>query len=430
VKAIFRTLSAVIVVAVIFSMTSLSGAMAQGTHPGGEGKIIGAWPHNCFQTRSASVTEVCGDYVIRWKIWTLMGEPVGDYNLSWTLKSLKIQNSESKQTFDYSADQLPPALKADSDRIELFISAWTEVTTSGVNGVVGYHQFDTGVSVRSGNRTSMNVPGSPSWNRMFASSVNAVSGACDANPSRYLDDAAAKSAVAKGITLGPSLVFCRNTSVGELSSIEGRIAELCAIPESNKLYPFCPPLKPEKNRKTSTSIVADGFAKLDALNGKSASATVGKAVSGGGSPIELAFAQMEAGTKAQNLKIAKERAEREQREAIVATCKAAISEQNTCLAQSCGTEPESQMCIRQERDEVEPGHCPEGESCLIFPKFHCAAFGENPAFDKWRQCTAKLDKSLCTPSGHVQTLDSCVMSTNERLSSDSNATKTRVKTLK
>lgn len=224
--------------------------------PGGKGKLENnTYSNNCFKPNSGTVVEVCAEYEIRWKLWSLMGEPVGNYVLSWRLTSLELMDPQRKLIATFNPSTLPNALQKPASKIELYIDA-----TSFVNGRPNVrHRFNTGVAVRAGGQRSYNVPGSPSWNALFISSGNP----CDDKQVQYLEASAAQSIFKGGVLLG-GLDLCPGSGVSELTFLESAIGNLCKKSGADKSYTFCPVIKDKKQKDEAKSDVkgkADTAAK-------------------------------------------------------------------------------------------------------------------------------------------------------------------------
>ena len=71
----------------LLGFTSLSYAESQPSK-GAEGIINSGFTNRCFKPKSKYVQQVCTDYEIRYKLWSLMGEPVGNYVLNWKLSPM------------------------------------------------------------------------------------------------------------------------------------------------------------------------------------------------------------------------------------------------------------------------------------------------------------------------------------------------------
>jgi hypothetical protein len=239
--------------------------------PGGKGVLESSWYLNeCFRTASGTVTEVCGKYKINWKLWTLMGEPVGDYNVAWKLTSLKLMDPKRKLVNSFTSDELPAELKKSASTIELLIDAFATVN-AGRTSVV-YHRFNTGVAVRAGVGSSFNVPGSSSWDTFFAegnqpceTTQGVFIGGQGANKQNTsLDAKTAKKLFIEGIQL-TDLRICTSSGFSELSWLESAISKLCEKPGADKRYQFCPKVdeKPKKEEPEASASLKNMDASAD-----------------------------------------------------------------------------------------------------------------------------------------------------------------------
>lgn len=391
----------------------LAPAWCAAGEPGGQGTLDSNLTNACVKPNSGTVTEVCANYRIKWKMWTLMGEPVGDYTLAWQLTSITLMNPERRQVKIYSADSLPNELKKAAGAIALYIDG-----VATVNGQYLYHRFNTGVSVRAGAAGSYNTPGSTHWDEIFSRSGGALLCMNRAKPdTSFLNAQATKAMFAQGILL-TDLHLCPGSTASELTALESAISRLCEKPKSDKAYLFCPKAAETPKEDASAKAIDDAFAKLE---GRTATPPAKdqapvKSAKTPGADIDAAFAQMEKDQQARQKAQARERARQERHDAIVASCRSQVEKQNQCLKQTCGTEPDATTCTQFEEDPL-----PKGErSCLSyrnncsFPTSHCVATGANPKHAEWQQCLANQHRSSCFPGDRAQTIDSCVAEQERR----------------
>jgi hypothetical protein len=386
-----------------------------------QGVITSNSGNECFPIKSGSIDRICGAWTIRWKLWSLMGEPVGNYLASWNVRSVRISGKNGRSnTLDVAT--LPAPLKRAADKIELYLDAVSLAATPDGASTV-WHAFNTGVAVQSGGESSYNVPGSPDWGKLFFSRLSLKP--CDLATRDYLPADAAKQIWKKGAYLslyGSTFVLelCPQSGVSNLEPLTTAIADLCertkgagygfctAFCDQNHglSYEFCTPHKVEKPAAEAKTI-DDAFASLEG-RAPGAAGTVDTVQPGAGSDIDSAFALMEKQKRAQKLAEAKARAQRERHDSVVASCTATVNLQNVCLAKSCGTEPAARICTQSVPDPPPRCNAQEGTSCLFIQTYSCMAYGQNPKLGAWRQCLASLDKAACTPDGRVQTVDQCV----------------------
>lgn len=273
-----RNILVMIVIASFFSF-----AWGAENKPGGEGfmqnerqTFYSGAESKCFDVEKGTVASVCAKYRINWKLWSLMGEPVGDYNLSWSLTSITLRNPVGVRVQYNSVDSLPKQLQKSARAIELHIYGAASTNNSVL---AAYHGFETGTEVRADVGNSMNVPSSPSWNTLFLKRPE-----CDIEKQEYMNTNDAKLEFKKGINL-QNLIICPKSSVS-VSSLESTIKELCKSPGAEKTYHFCPEQKINKEKAVEVNAIEDAF---DQLEEKAAETAVSKAGN-----IEDAFDQLEA----------------------------------------------------------------------------------------------------------------------------------------
>ena len=120
-------------------------ALSKDEHPGGEGQLsTAALETKCFTTTSKIVGEVCTTFKINWKMWTLMGEPVGDYHLNWKMSSIKLVNPSNGAFETYSPNsnhQWPDFVKSAADKVELYIDGHATLTSETAGRFSVFHRF-------------------------------------------------------------------------------------------------------------------------------------------------------------------------------------------------------------------------------------------------------------------------------------------------
>lgn len=243
-------------------ITSASTLWCVEKQSGGQGHFDSSITNNCFKPNSGTVHEVCAHYRINWKMWSLMGEPVGDYNLAWDITSIQLMDPKRKLISNYSLDQLPDELKKSASKIELYIDGFANAQTS--ENIIAFHRFNTGTAVRTGAGSSLNVPGSPNWNKLFIKSGGTPCNTEQSNESWYLDSKKAKKIFTAGIKLS-DLQICPSSSVSELTSLESAISTLCEKPGADKKYSFCPKqkAKEEETKKPPQEYTSNIWDELD-----------------------------------------------------------------------------------------------------------------------------------------------------------------------
>lgn len=218
-------------------------ALAQGS-AGGQGVLKPIMGESCFESASKTITEVCGVISIQWKLWTLVGEPIGDYILKWQLTTVKIKNDSDGVT-TFSIGKLPKALSESAKKTELYIDGIAYIKyKKPIHGTIAL-PFNTGVAVRPTSRASLNVPSGYDWNKLiingggFDSKGPAAGGMstwCVAKGRQYLTADKAKEVFSQGIGL-EGMQICPSTFVSVMS-IEEELRNICRQTGSAQ-YNFC-----------------------------------------------------------------------------------------------------------------------------------------------------------------------------------------------
>lgn len=226
--------------------------------------------HRCFYPQSGYVAEICFSYSISWKMWILMGEPVEDYHLTWELKSYSLikpsEHSDLSQTNVYST---LPAYTLGTHRAEfdkafnksrLYIEAESEVR-DGMQEVQAYRRFNTGNAVEQ-RKSSLNVPGSPSWTKFFRKNRG-----CEKEADHF-DEKQAKNIFSKKLSL-VSIEFCNEATFFSLDAVERLADKICSDGNVKRKPEFCDikiVKKEEKKpveKKSTVDVMEDMFASLD-----------------------------------------------------------------------------------------------------------------------------------------------------------------------
>ena len=410
-----------IIIAFAFNTSTAWGADKS---PGGKGILKG---FECFRTESSTVREVCASYAINWKMWSLMGEPVGSYSVSWSLRSMKLMDPKRGILNTYSAVSIPSELKKSAGALTLYLDGYATTHPGAGYAVVGgaFHRFNTGISVRANAGGSVNVPGSPSWDKLF---VDGVIYGCEDKRNTYLSADAAKKKFIAGVELN-NFERCAVSAIAELSQLESAIDKLCQRQEADKKYAFCPEQKPIEKMADETNPINDAFAKIE--NGL----VKATKYSGKSNSIEDAFAKLDSepgksntskigGIDAEFEKVEAFRAEQIRLKAEVAAAKARREEAvqycdvvgrtlESCSLDSCGVEPSTkEVCTatKEIKPEYSPCTGPVGTRCIVFSRFECIERGANPAYSKWQSCTIDV-KSKC--KGDRPTRSVCVSQRQE-----------------
>ena len=264
----------------LLGLTSFSYAESKPTK-GAEGIINSEVTNSCFKPKSKYVQQICTDYEIRYKLWSLMGEPVGNYVLSWKLSPF---SAITIKGIPYNSFDIPEPLQKSVASLELYIDGSANVTIpKKYNTTVNFHRFNTGVAVKANKGPSYNTPGSPNWNKTFVESR-----ACSKTDVKYATVADAKDAFINGFTLS-RLEVCSGTEIYGVTYIDDAIEQLCRSEESDK-YKFCPKKekKQEKEEDKKSNSIDDAFAKLDNQSKKKTSS---------GNSIDDAFSKLDDKTK-------------------------------------------------------------------------------------------------------------------------------------
>lgn len=378
------------------------------TGPGGKGQIKSSLLNSCFKNETGTVSEVCAKYTISWKLWSLMGEPMGDYSLTWELASITLKDPQRKLASTFFPYSLPNELKKPVAAIELYIEGVADVTARAGGGRSGFLHFDTGVAIPARpDAVSSLSPGSPNWDKMFVLYGNA----CDDKQSTYMNATVAKETFKAGVQLS-GLRTCPGSGASNLTSLEGAIADICNKPNADKKHPYCPNKKSEKSKAAERSQIEDAFSTLDKKAGTVPTAKPGS--------IDDAFGKVEASREAQErsrVEAIKSEQERERQQAVLkalqeealAFCKQTGKSEESCQRSSCGNEPSKNICTRQEQNPSPPCGCsPKPCGCLIFPSYTCVERKPNPGFAVWESCVRSQEEK-CTLNGtRLPTLEQCV----------------------
>lgn len=368
---------------------------------GGQGHIDSSITNACFKPNSETVQEVCARYRINWKMWSLMGEPVGDYNLAWDLTSIQLMDPKRKLISNYSLDQLPDELKKAASKIELYIDGFANAQASANIGAI--HRFNTGTAVRASVGSSINVPGSPNWNRLFIKPGGSPCSTEQSDESRYFDSKKAKEIFTEGIKLN-DLHICQSSSVSELTSLESAISTLCEKPGADKKYQFCPKqkAKEEETKKPPQEYTSNIW---DELDDKGAEPEIRKRLK------ELRDAYRSKATHLCDAELKK-----------INTCYTTSNcqpksenETQVCYEKTCGVKPSEKTCVTEcwtpPRDTSKDR---EGVGYLVFPE--CGSTCKsNPEYEPWQSCTqnaskCRVDQSCidkCNPHNYSN-VDQCV----------------------
>lgn len=345
--------------AISLAITAVPVLAADDIPPSGHGGGGIISDQTCLKTASKTVTEVCAKYRVSWKLWTLMGEPVGDYRLKWEFDSLTLAG-----WYPYNARNMPVELEKEIKRIELYLDVVADVYLGpgwGGYGIEAHHPFNTGVATRAG-QLSYNTPGSPKWSELFLSSVfyfgDRSQGYLPEKEARALFKRSKQPELPLNLR---NLKFGPKSAFSGLDGLENKIAELCRNKKTAPSFSFCPaivemPKKEAKSKPDQQRNDPDPFARLEKGKGKPASTSGTGATDPFASlekgnsinaeqGIDARFAAMEArlANVERQRKIAKYvEAPDDKGKAF---CEAVMQEKAKCLVDVCGRQPEQFICL-------------------------------------------------------------------------------------
>ncbi len=302
-------------------------SLAHAAEPGGKGILRSVVGGQCFETGSAAVPQVCGTVEVHWKLWALMGEPVGNYGLVWKLSSVHIQDGDGKGSRNYTLGALPPPLAAAAQRSELMLEglAYVQDSRQGMLAIA----FDTGAPARPDGKVSFNVPGSPNWDKFLikgSSQSQGLAGWCESEGRSYAAPADAKALMRAGVRLG-NLQLCPRSSASA-DGLERAIDKHCS---QGAKEPYCAPTKPPSASADLLDRAADKGLGKTAARAPEATPRKGGATAGGAGMTDALDQVQDRGTIAR------------QRETLVAafktTAQAACSRElaplQACVQQAC-----------------------------------------------------------------------------------------------
>lgn len=223
--------------------TSLSVVAAPPATPGGIGKLsLNGIGNTCFKTNSKRVPLVCGNPQVHFKITTLMGDPLGNYGVKWSVFSFHIANANGGGSQNYLVGSVPGKLWDAAKGVEL--SFYGAAIVKGSSPTVAL-QFNTGIGVKPGGELSFNVPDGYNWDKflIYPRGGSGLQGACPEDSLKYVAPADAKRLMRSGIAL-EDLQVCPRSSV-DTDKLDRAIDAFC---EANPKNParFCPKEQKEK----------------------------------------------------------------------------------------------------------------------------------------------------------------------------------------
>lgn len=386
---------------------------------GGKGSLRLAGVQETCLKGSKMVPEVCGQIQVNWKLWTLMGEPMGDFVVGWKPTTVRIANASGDGSLIYKAEALPDMLRRAAQAMELYVDAvaFVQNPPASSNYRVVALSFNTGVASKPG-ETSMNVTGGYNWDRFLHGGMSTsgvmlgMTGWCVEKGREDLNAKDAKAVMRAGVKL-ESLALCPKSSVN-VSPIERAIDKTCesAFAETalGASAHFC-----AKKEVKKPNVIDDAFARLEGRK----PAEIAKPKVNTTDPMASKFESAEAERSLREASLVRLTAEQRARdEAAVRqarrlgvaqnSCKADKEVQDSCVAKTCGRKPDATVCTRSEREPTQPCMGGPGVSCIVFPKYTCMAHGPNPKLSEWESCSANLESTCATDGKVVKTIDACV----------------------
>lgn len=363
----------------------------------------------CFKSGSTKVPMVCGEPVVHYRVTTLMGDPLGNYGVSWKVFSFHIADADGKRSENYLAGTVPAPIWEARQSVELSLYGFAKVRNN-IAAASTALQFDTGAGVKATGEVSLNVPSGYNWDRFLvvASSGAGPDWACS-DKSRPAEPQDAKKLMRSGFELY-GLHICPRTSV----SVEGLERAISAWCESRPDYraKYCPQ-KDKEDQAQQKKPTTDPFAALDKPATKAAAATAST------DPFAILDGDKSQGRPAApwNMDAALDMAEavrvanaerKRRHDATRADCELALARQERCSKDSCGREPDAQVCVRNVR---ESGSCTprfKGESCITIPTYTCVEHGPNPAHTKWKVCLSDKAEQCAVAGKKITSISTCV----------------------
>lgn len=404
------------------AISALALCTAAEAAAGGQGTMTGS-PNDVqvFRTGSKVVPEIGAEFQIAWKMWTLAGEPVGNYVLTWKLVSLSIADgvvqrrdsvrSPGKST--YSVESLPAEVARAASGLRLYVEGSTLATYGTRAAPTGRVRFETGVATSAG-KASSNVPGSPGWGKLLIIRGND----CSDTDVGHVAEPEARRRFAEGIQLGSAVTFCPSTAVHGLDALEAAIERFCSttsgLPGASGAMSrpaFCPPADKAGNPEPRNlqDAVASAFAAMENRAARApAPAAAASKPSPAGNAIDQQFEFMAAKRRendaiaAANERVRQEQEsklalQRQQREEVERVCRRLIDAQSACVRDFCGPRPPPRSC----------GARSEGGSGLLLPStVVCAPSAQEQA---WSACPKGIEATRRCASGEVVlTFEQCV----------------------
>ena len=301
---------------------SMYGATALADEQGGSGRVFAQGLE--LPTASRLVPTVQFNYQLRYKFTSLMGEPVANFGLSWSVFSIDIDagNGNRSRLLMWNA---PESIRKAAEHLDLMLSGTLELTGNSAHRRI-WVDFDTGAPVHPAAfmgsldkaPVSWNVPGSPNWDDwMHTTNDCGERGKRDALPA-----ADAKAIYKAGIKKIDMINgnHCRGSVLGNTEALEAAIVRLCK--DNKSPYDFCPK-KTEKDKPDAKKTASDEDRRREDLLDGPAKATRGSS--------DIASALDEAAERPQvERKLAEEVAK--YRASAVKACAADMDKIEACFA--------------------------------------------------------------------------------------------------
>ncbi|WP_326999097.1 hypothetical protein [Comamonas testosteroni] len=392
------------------------------TEIGGKGSLkLPGLQEVCLQGTKA-VPEVCGKIQVNWKLWTLMGEPIGDFVLGWKPTTVRIADADGLGSQNYLVDNLPIMLGNASQRMEMYVDAvaFVELTPKSVKHTTVAISFNTGVASKPG-EMSTNVPGGYDWDNFLHSDMSTagvatgLKGWCVEKGRGNLSAKDAKAVMIAGVKL-ENLTLCPKSSI-DVSPIERAIDKTCESAFTGttlaSLPHFCSKKETKKPEAKKPNVIDDAFARLEGR--KPAESAKPRSTDSMASQFESAETERQRREMVRVKALADQRAREVEAErqaarfnAVQSACKAVKEAQDNCAAKTCGRKPEATVCTRSEQEPTPPCMGGPGVSCIVIPKYNCVAHGPNPKRSEWEICSASAERSCSTGGMPISSVDECV----------------------
>lgn len=326
--------------------------------------------------------------------------------LKWQIQSVAIasRNPKSPSKTIINAKQLPQALSAAAQRIELSINAVAMVGAPGVLRRSAF-AFDTGVAVRSGGQSSLNVTSGYNWQRFLIDpGIKHESQLCRDNTPAYLSKKESQDIMRGGGVNLSSLQVCEDRSRAYVGDLETAIDKHCETLNDKNKPSYCAPEAAKAKQDTDSELnrLEAAFERLNKplnVNRQAESAPVPGS-------IDSAFATVEASRqRAAQAQLDREAVER-RRQGAQRYCEATKERQDQCIKGTCGPKPSEDVCTRYEEVDT----CANARGLCMGVIKRCVGRGTNPDLPKWEQCQLNLNSTSCLGNDkRIESIQECVM---------------------